>query len=240
MIRIVRLLLVTLTAASFCAAAVPAGAAPPLDSPAGVVVQQLDAALNQRGIPGPHDIDLDSPTIVLPHGMTSDSLRLADLTEDAPTGRFVALFGGSDDKQRLRVTGRVFQLIDIIVPARVIEPGEIIDERDLERATVRRDPAAQDPLADAASLVGKTPRHPLRAREPVHAADLQAPIVVHRGELVTMVLETPLMTLTAQGEAMEDAAHGAAIRVSNGKSNRVVEAVVTGPGTVAVEPPAGQ
>jgi flagella basal body P-ring formation protein FlgA len=42
------------------------------------------------------------------------------------------------------------------------------------------------------------------------------------------------MRLTAQGKALEDGGMGAAIRIANTKSGRVVEAVVTGPNLVDI------
>ncbi|MBV9863569.1 MAG: flagellar basal body P-ring formation protein FlgA [Alphaproteobacteria bacterium] len=214
------------------AAATPA---PAPDSPAGLVIEQLGAALGQRGIAAPRQVELDNPMLVLPKGMDPQALRLDAVTVDARAGRVTAVVASATGPERLRVTAQFYQLATVLVPARVIEPGEIIGDRDLEPATVRLDHGGQDPLGDPAAFIGKTPRHPLRAHEPVRAADLQSPVVVHRGELVTMVVETPLMTLSAQGQAMEDAARGDAIRVTNSKSSRVIEGVVTGPGTVSVE-----
>ncbi len=52
---------------------------------------------------------------------------------------------------------------------------------------------------------------------------------MHRGDLVTVVLETPSLQLTAQGKALEDGAKNALVRVENTKSNRVIDAAVAGP-----------
>jgi flagella basal body P-ring formation protein FlgA len=82
--------------------------------------------------------------------------------------------------------------------------------------------------------VGKTPRHALRPGEPVHASDVEVPLVVHRGSLVTILLETRALRLSAEGKAMDDGGMGAVIRVANTKSSRVIDAVVAGPGTVTV------
>jgi flagellar basal body P-ring formation protein FlgA len=219
----------------------PIGAASLIpDSPAGLLAKRIDAAVESRGIPGPREIVLDNPMLSLPKDTTVETMRLAALHVDRRTGRLMALFAAAAGKPQLRVTGRVFQLVDVLVPARTIAAGEIIAEHDLEHATVRRDPLAQEPLADAAAFIGKTARHALRAGEPVYAADLQVPVVIHRGELVTMVLQTPLMTVSAQGQALEDAVRGAAIRVTNTKSHRIVEAVATGPGMVAIDPSPAQ
>jgi len=40
--------------------------------------------------------------------------------------------------------------------------------------------------------------------------------------------------LSTQGKALEDGAMGAAIRIANSKSNRVIDAIVTGPNLAAI------
>jgi flagellar basal body P-ring formation protein FlgA len=57
---------------------------------------------------------------------------------------------------------------------------------------------------------------------------------VHKGDLVTVILNTASMQLTAQGKAVEDGAMGASIRVTNTQSNRVIDTVVSGPNQVVV------
>jgi len=219
------------------AASAQAAGQPAPGTPAAQLIERLDAALEGRGPTGRHEIELDNPAITLPKDASADAMRVEALTVDAKNGRLTAtLTAPAGD--RLRVTGRVYQVEDVVVPGRTIAPGEVIAATDLEHATLRFASGLQDALIAPASLIGKTPRHALRAQEPVHAADLQDPLVIHRGELVTMTLETPLMSLSTQGQAMDDAARGAAVRVGNVKTNRIVEAVATGPGTVSVQAPA--
>jgi flagella basal body P-ring formation protein FlgA len=64
-------------------------------------------------------------------------------------------------------------------------------------------------------------------------------MLVHKGDLVTIVLETPSLQLTAQGKALDDGARGALVRIENTKSSRIVDASVTAAGTVAVVLPGG-
>jgi len=63
--------------------------------------------------------------------------------------------------------------------------------------------------------------------------------VVRRGDLVTMVLETPSLRITAKGEVKKDAGLGQAVTVSNSGSGRLVTGLVTGPGEVTVSPSGG-
>jgi flagella basal body P-ring formation protein FlgA len=83
-----------------------------------------------------------------------------------------------------------------------------------------------------------SPRRVLSAGAPVRLGDLRPPVVVARGSRVTMQVRYGALTVTAGGRALEDGAMGAVIRVVNVDSSRTVEAVVTGPNQVAVDPAA--
>ncbi len=67
---------------------------------------------------------------------------------------------------------------------------------------------------------------------------MQAPVIVRKDDLVTIMLETPALQLSAQGKALEDGGMGATKRIANTKSNRVIDAKVTGHNLVAVAAPA--
>jgi flagella basal body P-ring formation protein FlgA len=54
---------------------------------------------------------------------------------------------------------------------------------------------------------------------------------------VTIILQTRAIMLTAQATALEDGAIGQAIRVSNTRSKKTLDATVTGPGNVALAIP---
>ena len=60
--------------------------------------------------------------------------------------------------------------------------------------------------------------------------------MVQKGATVQMVLDSPGIALTAQGQAMEPGAIGERIRVLNPVSRAVVEAEVIGPDRVRVAP----
>ena len=63
---------------------------------------------------------------------------------------------------------------------------------------------------------------------------LFAPRLVTRGSIVTMKIETPSLTVTAQGRALQDGKLGDTVRVTNTQSNRMIEGTVESDGTVKV------
>ncbi len=169
-----------------------------------------------------------------------DTIGVEGLTLDARTGRFTALVSAPTDDaaaERQRVTGRLIRMARLPALNRPVAPGEVIAARDIETQELRADRVGPDLIVDARELVGKTPRHALRAHEPLRAFDVQAPVIVHRDDLVTIVLETPTLRLSTQGKALEDGGMGATIRITNTKSSRVIDATVTGHNLVAVATP---
>ncbi len=63
-----------------------------------------------------------------------------------------------------------------------------------------------------------------------------APVLVHRGDLVTIVYRSTGLTLTTRGRALSAGAGGEVIKVFNVQSKRTVEGEVNGPGLVTVMP----
>ena len=62
------------------------------------------------------------------------------------------------------------------------------------------------------------------------------PSMVQKGATVLMMLDSPGIALTAQGQAMEAGAIGERIRMLNPVSHAVIEAEVIGPDRVRVAP----
>ena len=122
--------------------------------------------------------------------------------------------------------------VRIVVPAHDIARGDTIGENDLTYATV-----------DGASLMSGVPtrmdevkgmqaRRMLAAGQPFRGGDVRRPIVITKGQTVTMEFDAPGVQLTAMGRAMSEGGVGDTITVQNPASYRMVSAIVTAPGTV--------
>jgi flagella basal body P-ring formation protein FlgA len=79
-----------------------------------------------------------------------------------------------------------------------------------------------------------TARRPLRASQMLRISDVAMAPAIHRGSMVTLLVQTANMTLTTQGRALEDAALGQPIRVVNTMSNKPLTGVVKDQTTVAI------
>jgi len=69
----------------------------------------------------------------------------------------------------------------------------------------------------------------------VHRSDLQAPVTVSKGMLVTMIFRSASMVLTASGRALEAGSTGDFITVRNTQTNATIDAKILGPNRVGVD-----
>ncbi len=165
------------------------------------------------------------------------TLAIEGLTFDPVGGRFsgtlVAPAGGTPIV-RLGIAGRATRILEVPVLQARMRAGAVIAESDIAFVEMPAHRVAADAALDAADMVGLSPRRSLAANVPVRLADLRPPIVVRRGEPVTMLLTSGALTITARGRALEDGSRGALVRIVNIDSNRTVEAEIVGPGTVTV------
>jgi len=127
--------------------------------------------------------------------------------------------------------------VRIVVPARDIARGEVIADSDLTFGTVPGSALMSGTLTSMAAVAGMETRRVLRAGEVLSAADLRRPIVVNKGQTVTMTFEAPGVDLTAMGRAMSEGGIGDTVTIQNPASFRMVTAVVTAAGTVRATGP---
>ncbi len=183
-------------------------------------------------------IQLDNPGLrfVVP-AEASDAMAIDGLTIEQRTGRFsvfVTAPANSSNAQRQRVSGRIVYQVTLAVPAHGMNIGDIFSPADITETKLPRERVAPDAITNPQLLVGKAARRILRSGETVRAGDIAEPVVVHKGDLVTIALNTAGMQLTAQGKAVEDGAMGNSIRITNTQSGRVIDAAVVGPNQVVI------
>ena len=202
------------------------------------IVAELKHELGDQLPSGLVQLDLDNPSLRLfvPAGAPTNVV-VDNLSYDARSGRLVAYIGTSaEDAERVRITGRVYRMIELPVLSRPVSPGDAITASDVETIAVHSDRLTQSFVMTSADLVGRTPRHSIRPGEPVRPSDVQIPILIHKGDLVTVILRTPSLSLTAEAKALDDGILGGAVHVSNTRSGRVIDAIATAPGIVSVVP----
>lgn len=123
----------------------------------------------------------------------------------------------------------------IVVPARDILRGEVLGETDLTFADVTGTALAPSTVTKFETLTGMQTRRALRAGESLRAEDVRRPVVVTKGQTVTMTFRAPGVELSAMGRAMGEGGVGDTVTVQNPVSFRMIAATITGPGTVRAD-----
>ena len=122
--------------------------------------------------------------------------------------------------------------VRIVVPARDIARGDTISESDLTYATVPGNALMSGTVTSLAAVKDMEARRMLHAGEAMRADDVRHPIVVTKGQTITMLFHAPGVELTAMGRAMGEGGVGDTVTVQNPASYRMISGIVTAPGTV--------
>jgi len=177
------------------------------------------------------DLELDLPTDV------ENSVSVSAINFNPSSNRFAAVLvapaEGPPVIQR-NVFGTVYEMAQIPVPKRLISAGDVIAADDLEWQPVHLSRLSGNSLTDAEQLVGRMAKRPLKAGQILRQSDVAVSPVIHKNDLIRLVVKTGQMTLSVQGKAMQDAAIGQTVRVVNVNSNRQLTGTVIDAGTVAI------
>ena len=169
-------------------------------------------------------------------GVTVDDIEFA-----ARKQRFNAIISvpaNASGSRQLRLRGRVHKTIEVPVLKHRALSGEIIKRDDIKWIKIRAQRLQHNAVAKENEIVGMSPKRSIRPGIPILLSSIRRPILVAKGSLVTMFLQAPKMTLSAQGKALENGSDGDVIPISNLHSKKIVEAEIIGHGKVAVRAPA--
>ncbi len=122
------------------------------------------------------------------------------------------------------------------VPAITIYPGQVIDASMLHTRPWPKSRIAGF-VRDPHAVIGRMAVRTLVRDQPIPAAALSAPYVVHKGKTVRLVFRENGLEITALARALEDAAAGHLVAVRNVDSGRTVYGIAQQDGSVLVKRP---
>ncbi|MBI1191378.1 MAG: flagellar basal body P-ring formation protein FlgA [Tepidisphaera sp.] len=191
-------------------------------------------------------------------GIDSDDLRLTFDDSDAgilnrPTGGLTVGIqpqGSGDrlpltvrmyDGERLVVSGSLRVGVEIrrrvLVASRSIARGEVVSE-----ATATTDSqwlGASAAPADPEESMGQVVRAPVRAGEVINARDVEAPVVIRKGDLVAVDCICGGVVVRASLRAIEDGREGDVIQLRQLTGKTIIRARVTRAGEAVINAPSG-
>jgi flagella basal body P-ring formation protein FlgA len=175
----------------------------------------LDAGEVQR-IAHSHGLDWNNPS----------GLRRIEVRRDAgPRAAASAPVGRSDN---------------VLVYARNMAAGDVIEAQDLVYGPILASTAPSDMPRDAEAVIGKMVRRPMRAGTPAALHDIATAQVIKRDDPVQVVYRSDGISLTLHGTAMGPAAVGDTVGVMNTLSKKVIQAIAIGPDQAVIGPAADE
>jgi flagella basal body P-ring formation protein FlgA len=205
----------------------------PWPAAADALADATEAALRARGLDGRLLVSVTAGAEVPLTGEILVDITALELT----SGRFTATATARDASgvRQTRITGRVDRMIEVPVPNRAIARGELIAAADLDWIDVAMSRLGNMTITGVDSVVGYAVKRGLRPGQPISNRDIEVPVMVRKGTLVTMALDGPGLLLTATGRALEDSAVGQTISLINVQSKRTVQGTVVAPDQVRID-----
>lgn len=128
--------------------------------------------------------------------------------------------------QEIALNGRFEEVVEVPVLVSRLPAKQVISWDDIRFETLPLHRVDRNMVQDPDYLVGKMLRRSVSVGRPVRARDVMEPLLVERNTTVTMVYETPFMSIKTMAVALEDGGKGDVIRVRNTTSSRIVQAVI--------------
>ncbi len=122
----------------------------------------------------------------------------------------------------------------VVVATRPVPRGQPVSNADLGLREMDVARLAGEYFTALEQVVGMEARRPLTPDTVVLATSLDAPLMIRRGESVTVTLERDGLVVRSTGRAESDGRRGQRIPVRNPVSQRTVDAWVTAPGEVTI------
>ena len=134
--------------------------------------------------------------------------------------------------RQVAVQVKVFR--QVVVTTRNMVRGELLTASDLTMQEVDISQTRGLLMNELSAARGLALKRNTRSGTPLSTDMVNAPLMVRRGDTVILTAERAGVSIRQQGTALQDGEAGRQIQVRNTRSNRVVQAVVTGHGEASV------
>lgn len=152
--------------------------------------------------------------------------------------RFLISFATADGQVQMPIFADVAPpAVPVVVAIRPIAHGDVIKAADVEMRTVDSGSKRMGQRAPAESvekLIGMEARQSIQAGEIVFADQVQSPVLVKRGDIITVTSQTGGIRVRTSARALKDGAHGELVQVESLGSRQKYDARIVGPREAAV------
>lgn len=152
---------------------------------------------------------------------------------DRDSGRFLANAVTPDGHVR-RIEGVAMVTLMVPVPVRRLMPGDIVRPEDVQTVELPAGRVGSFTVTSPDKLIGMEVKRMLAQGRQVMLQSITAPLVVGRGDRVSILYDDGGLVLTAPGRALDDAHEGQELRIVNLVSNKSLRGIAVQDGVVEV------
>ncbi len=134
----------------------------------------------------------------------------------------------------VRVVGKVNVFKKVARAAHNIKSHEVFSMDDIRFVRENIADLSHDVITDAKDILGKEAVHSFRVNEIIRKRDIAEPLLVQKGDIVTILIAAPGLVITSKGQALEGGRLGQMMKVKNIATKRIVIGMVKGRKTVQV------
>lgn len=165
--------------------------------------------------------------------------RRVDIETSSASSSRIAIRVWMYESDRLVVDGSVRAdvslRIDCLTLTRPIGKGDRLEQSMFSRTTLWMSPTGAPPVRDEAQAIGAVARTRLDAGTVLRTDHIEAPVVIKRGDLVSVHALAGSMVLKTQARALADAREGEMVELSRGRDRKAFLARAAGPGLAILE-----
>lgn len=125
--------------------------------------------------------------------------------------------------------------VDCLTLSRALGKGDRLDASMFSRTTQWMAPTGAPPVRNEAQAIGAVARTRLDAGTILRTDHIEAPVVIKRGDLVSVHALAGSMVLKTQARALADAREGEMVELSRGRDRKAFLARAAGPGLAILE-----
>ncbi|MCU0953066.1 MAG: flagellar basal body P-ring formation chaperone FlgA [Hyphomicrobium sp.] len=134
--------------------------------------------------------------------------------------------------------GSARDTLEVLVPVKVIYPGQAVSSDMLRKKTIRRQGLAEkNILTTAEEPAGLVARRTLVPGQPIQKDALRRPTTVQQGQPVTVQYDEGPISIVLSAVAIQSGGVGDTITVRNSDTGRIVRATITEDRTLRLQAP---
>jgi len=200
-----------------------------------IVELELKARWGKREMVSVRSVSNPTPVIV-PNGNVQYIVEFPSLGGTRGQLPVSILFiEGERFRKRVNLTAHLTTLGEVFVAKTYLPRGKAIEAQDIEMVMRDLNEAPKDVILSSEAVMGKVLKRAVSQGEVLRLSALEEPILIKRGQLVTILAENERLKITALGQAQENGAKGDIIKVTNVDSKKVVQGRVIEKDIVKVE-----